>query len=58
MKKMGRPKAEKPKAIQYSIRIDAETEAELEKYCAAKRISKGEAFRKGIRLLLKETRDK
>lgn len=52
MKKMGRPKAEKPKDIKYSIRIDEETERRLEAYCISHGISKGEAFRKGIRLLL------
>lgn len=54
MKKMGRPKADKPKEIKYSIRTDAETESRLEKYCAKKGISKGEAYRKGIELLLKK----
>lgn len=52
LKKMGRPKAEKPKEIKYSIRTDAETERRLEAYCAAQGISKGEAYRKGIELLL------
>lgn len=52
MKKMGRPKAEKPKEIKYSIRIDAETERRLEAYCISNGISKGEAFRKGVRMLL------
>lgn len=54
VKKMGRPKADKPKEIKYSIRTDAETESRLEKYCAEKGISKGEAYRKGIELLLKK----
>lgn len=52
MKRIGRPKAEKPKEIKYSIRTDAETERRLEAYCAAQGISKGEAYRKGIELLL------
>lgn len=54
MKKMGRPKANKPKEIKYSIRTDAETERRLERYCAAKGITKGEAYRKGIELLLQQ----
>lgn len=54
MKKMGRPKAEKPKEIQYSIRTDAETERRLERYCEDKGITKGEAYRKGIELLLQK----
>lgn len=55
MKKMGRPKAEKPKEIKYSIRTDAETEARLERYCAKEGVTKGEAYRKGIELLLKQS---
>lgn len=51
-KKMGRPKAEKPKDIQYSIRVDTELETQLEKYCEKNNITKGQAFRKGINLLL------
>ena len=54
VKKMGRPKADKPKEIKYSIRTDEETESRLLEYCAKKGISKGEAYRKGIELLLKE----
>ncbi len=50
----GRPKADKPKDIKYSIRIDAETEEKLKLYCENHGISKGEAIRKGIYLLLKQ----
>ena len=53
MKKMGRPKADKPKEIKYSVRTDAETERRLAAYCTAHGISKGEAYRRGINLLLK-----
>lgn len=56
--RMGRPKAEKPKDVKYSIRLDAETEARLTAYCKQHGISKGEAFRKGINLLLKEKIDR
>lgn len=54
MKKMGRPKADKPKEIKYSIRTDVETERRLEAYCIARGISKGEAYRKGINMLLEQ----
>ena len=47
----GRPKAENPKDIKYSIRLDAETEAKLNTYCIKYGISKGEAIRQGIHLL-------
>ena len=48
----GRPKSEKPKDIKYSIRIDIETETKLIEYCCENNISKGEAIRRGIELLL------
>lgn len=48
----GRPKSENPKDIRYSIRLDAETEERLVKYCAENNITKGEAIRNGIHLLL------
>ena len=48
----GRPKAEKPKEIRYSIRLDMETEERLKEYCEKNGITKGEAIRRGIDLLL------
>jgi hypothetical protein len=48
----GRPKAENPKNIQYSVRLDDATEALLTKYCTEHNITKGEAIRRGIHLLL------
>lgn len=50
--KTGRPKADKPKDIRYSVRLDAETETRLIEYCAKNGVTKGEAIRKGIHLLL------
>lgn len=50
----GRPKADKPKDIRYSIRLDAETENQLMKYCSDHEISKGEAIRRAIKLLLEQ----
>jgi len=50
--KTGRPKAANPKDIRYSIRLDAETEKHLVNYCIKHKITKGEAIRKGIHLLL------
>ena len=58
MKKMGRPKADKPKEIKYSVRTDAETERKLERYCKLMGISKGEAYRKGISMLLESAEKK
>lgn len=51
-RKIGRPKSEKPKDIRYSIRLDVEIEEKLQKYCEEHNITKGEAIRKGIHLLL------
>ena len=48
----GRPKAEQPKDIRYSVRLDSETEKRLSEYCKEHGISKGEAIRQGIHLLL------
>ena len=50
--KTGRPKADNPKAIKYSIRIDEKTKQRLVEYCLKHNITKGEAIRQGIHLLL------
>lgn len=50
----GRPKAEKPKEIRYSVRLDIETEKLLKEYCKEHNITKGEAIRQGIHLLLQK----
>ena len=52
MSPVGRPKAENPKSNRFSIRLDDETEQKLEKYCEEHQITKGEAIRQGIHLLL------
>ena len=52
--KTGRPKTENPKDIRFSIRLDTETDTKLNEYCSKNNISKGEAIRKGINLLLSE----
>lgn len=50
----GRPKAEKPKSSRFSIRLDNETEEKLQAYCEEHGITKGEAIRRGIHLLLQQ----
>lgn len=52
MSPAGRPKTDNPKSNRFSIRLDAETENRLEKYCKEYGISKGEAVRQGLYLLL------
>lgn len=48
----GRPKSDNPKTIRYSICLDPKTERKLVEYCDHHKITKGEAIRKGIDLLL------
>lgn len=50
----GRPKAEKPKEIRFSIRLDENTNKKLDDYCKKKEIKKSEAIRLGINLLLSQ----
>ena len=50
--KAGRPKVKNPKFIKYSIRMDAKTESELKAYCERKGITKGEAIRQAIHMML------
>lgn len=54
VKKMGRPKAEKPKTIELGVRFDAETAEKLETYCQRHKVTKGEAVRRGICRLAEE----
>ena len=50
----GRPKTENPINIRTSVRLDAETDRKLNDYCEKHSITKGEAIRKGVHLLLAE----
>lgn len=56
-KKMGRPKVENPINISTTLRLDADTNAQLIAYCEKHGISKGEAVRKGVRLLLAQEKE-
>lgn len=56
MAKAGRPKIDNPKDIKYSIRMDAATEAELKAYCEEAGITKGEAIRQAVNMLLKKNK--
>ena len=48
----GRPKSDNPKTVRYSVCLDLKTEQKLVKYCTQHEITKGEAIRNGINLLL------
>lgn len=50
--KTGRPKVENPKGINLTIRLDPQTEKLLRQYCETHKITRGEAIRQGIHLLL------
>ena len=50
----GRPKAENPKNIDIKVRIDEETNKKLLEYCKEKSITRTEAIRQGIHLLLEK----
>ena len=48
----GRPKADNPKGVNLTIRLDPETEKALREYCESHNIARGEGIRQGIHLLL------
>ena len=50
----GRPKAENPKVNDVKVRLDDATNEKLEQYCQEHQITKAEAIRQGIHLLLSE----
>lgn len=50
--KIGRPKIENPKSNDVKVRLDDETHKKLLKYCEEHHITKAEAIRRGIHLVL------
>lgn len=48
----GRPKAENPKDIDVKVRFDKELHEKLLQYCQANNITRTEAIRRGVHLLL------
>lgn len=50
----GRPKVDDPKIKRFSVCLDSETENSLNMYCKKHKITKGEAIRQGIHLLLQQ----
>lgn len=49
----GRPKSDRPKSNDIKVRLDDETHQKLLEYCEAEKITKAEAIRRGIDLILK-----
>ena len=52
--KIGRPKIDNPINIRTSVRLDTETDRKLIEYCKKNNMTKGEAIRMGVHLLLSE----
>lgn len=50
----GRPKSDNPKNTDVKVRLDERTSKELNKYCEQHLITRAEAIRKGIHLLLEQ----
>lgn len=50
----GRPKADKPLAVEIKARIDAETNERLMQYCKENDTTRTEVIRKGIEMVLNE----
>lgn len=48
----GRPKVDNPKSNDVKVRLDDNTTRELDKYCLEHKITRAEAIRRGIHLLL------
>ena len=52
MSPMGRPKSDNPKNNDIKVRLDEDTHNKLLEYCKKNNITKAEAIRQGIYLLL------
>ena len=48
----GRPKINNPKSNDVKVRLDDKTTSELDRYCIEHGITRAEAIRRGIHLLL------
>lgn len=53
--KIGRPKAENPKSVDLKVRIDEDMHLKLIRYAEVNGITKAEAVRRGINILLEKT---
>lgn len=53
----GRPKVENPKSNDVKVRLDDKTICELDKYCLENGITRAEAIRRGIHMLLENKKE-
>lgn len=51
-KKIGRPKIDNPKNIDIKVRLDEKTNKDILNYCEKNSLTRAEAIRQGIYLLL------
>ena len=49
---IGRPKVDNPKDVEVTVRFDKQTNKSLIEYCERKNITRAEAVRRGVDLLL------
>lgn len=50
----GRPKSDNPLNVDVKVRLDSATSEKLEEYCKEHNITRTEAIRRGIHLLLEQ----
>lgn len=50
-KTTGRPKAENPVDVRFTVCLDKETSNSLDEYCTRERVTKSVAIRRGLSLL-------
>jgi len=55
-KPIGRPKAENPVDIRFSVCLDKETAKKLNEYCQAENVTKSVAVRRGLTMLFAENK--
>ncbi len=54
----GRPKVDNPKRNDLKVRFDDHTMQQLDRYCAENGLSRAEAIRQGVYLLLEQAKEK
>lgn len=50
----GRPKVENPLSVDVKVRLDSDTNEKLVEYCKENNVTRAEAIRKGIHLLIEQ----
>lgn len=50
----GRPKIENPLSVDVKVRLDSDTNKKLVEYCEKNNVTRAEAIRKGVHLLLEQ----